>query len=810
MRYKSLFVIALFVSLIAVVIAGVAPRSASALSGSEFVAGRIIDDSIFFNSAAMPVTDIQSFLNAKVPTCDTNGTQPYGGTTRAAYGTSQGYPPPYTCLKDYRQDTVAKSAEAGLCNGYGVSNQSAAEIIYGVAQSCGISPKVLIVLLQKEQSLVTDDWPWSIQYRSATGYGCPDTAPCDTQYYGFFNQVYAAARGYKYYAQHPTEFNYRAGRDNFILFNPNSACGGSTVFIQNQATANLYIYTPYQPNQAALDNLYGSGDGCSAYGNRNFWRLYRDWFGNTTGPGYEFVSSIGPTAQILPNDVINVNVVIRNRSGTTWYSDGNVPSGQHPLRLSMLGYQNTPFANPSDPAWLGTSNQIKMKETSVADGQTATFEFTLRGPLQQIASTDIKFTPVLDGVGFYPSIGMAWSSSTPQPDYSYQVISTSGLTGSLPTNYSRAVSINIKNTGNVVWFNETSRPAGAAPVRLATVNPYYHASVFYDSSSWIANNQIVSSTSKVTPGYAATFNFNLKTPASSGDYADDLGLVLDGRTFFPNNPPIHLSVRVADYDFSVISTDIPSSMQAGQKYTATITLKNTGYATWYADGNTPPNTYPIRLMTSGYQKHPFADTSDPAWLGTTSQIKMTTLSVNAGENAEFKFNIIAPYDSSGYTTNLRLVLDGVSIFSGAIQKSTSIPSKQFSYDAITGTINPPLTMQSGQTFSARLVVRNQTNFVWYNEGNRPSNARGGTVRMVMTNPFYRNSPFADITDPAWLGTRNQVQMITAIVNPGESGVFDFTWKAPTTKGTYHERFALVLDGYSLFPDIGMEFATTVQ
>jgi len=51
--------------------------------------------------------------------------------------------------------------------------------------------------------------------------------------------------------------------------------------MQNAATAALYNYTPYQPNKAALDNLYGSGNSCSAYGNRNFWRMYNDWFGPT-------------------------------------------------------------------------------------------------------------------------------------------------------------------------------------------------------------------------------------------------------------------------------------------------------------------------------------------------------------------------------------------------------------------------------------------------------------------------------------------------------------------------------------------------
>lgn len=262
-----------------IVFGGLTTNQLYALSGNEFQAGRIIDDFVFFNSNSMSPDSIQQFLNIKVPVCDINGAQPYSGTTRAAYGTSRGYPPPYTCLKDYTVSTVSKPAEVGLCNGYGVTNQSAAQIIYGVAQSCGISPRVLIVLLQKEQSLITDDWPWSIQYRSATGYGCPDTAPCDSEYYGYFNQVYSAARQFKNYSKNSTNFNYRANRNSYILYNPDSNCGGSNVLIQNQATAGLYNYTPYQPNNAALNNLYGTGDSCSSYGNRNFWRIYNDWFG---------------------------------------------------------------------------------------------------------------------------------------------------------------------------------------------------------------------------------------------------------------------------------------------------------------------------------------------------------------------------------------------------------------------------------------------------------------------------------------------------------------------------------------------------
>lgn len=257
-------------------------QETNALSGNQFKPGRIMDDAIFFSPAGMSSAQIQHFLNSKVPACDTNGDKPYAGTTRRAYAASKGVSTPFICLKSYTQNTPERPAESGLCNYMSPkSNQTAAQIIYDVANSCNVNPKVLLVLLQKEQSLVTDDWPWPVQYEKATGFACPDTAPCDPSYAGFFYQVHSAARQFKRYSVDSHLFNYRAKRNNNILWHPNAACGSSTVYIENQATAGLYNYTPYRPNQAALNNLYGTGDGCSSYGNRNFWRMYNDWFGST-------------------------------------------------------------------------------------------------------------------------------------------------------------------------------------------------------------------------------------------------------------------------------------------------------------------------------------------------------------------------------------------------------------------------------------------------------------------------------------------------------------------------------------------------
>lgn len=278
----------------------------------------------------MNTATIQAFLNAKVPVCDTN------------HAPGGGFSAPFICLKDFRQDTPARDVSPGLCNGFGAGNKSAAQIIFEVAQSCGVNPQVLIVLLQKEQGLVTDTWPWPTQYRSATGYGCPDGSPCDAEFYGFFNQVYSAAKQYKRYAMNPNNYNYRAGFNNNIPWHPNGACGTSNVFIDNKATAGLYNYTPYRPNDAALNNLYSTGDGCSSYGNRNFWRYFNDWFGTTFGT--VLIKGSGPT------------VFVRGSNSSVAYG---IPSGEI-MRNYRLG--GIPVTGVSD-SYLSTLNTSSMLTT---------------------------------------------------------------------------------------------------------------------------------------------------------------------------------------------------------------------------------------------------------------------------------------------------------------------------------------------------------------------------------------------------------------------------------------------------------------
>lgn len=238
------------------------PAPAQAVTGSEFDPGYIISDESFYNGAAMSESEIQSFLERQVGSCAN-----------------------WNCLARYTENTPTRTWSFGTCSTYnGAAAESAARIIFKVQQACNLSAKVILVTLQKEQSLVTNPAPSDAVMRKAMGYGCPDTATCDSTYYGFFNQVFAAGRQLTWYTNPAGSFtSIRVGEVNAIRYHPDAACGAKNVLVRNKATAALYYYTPYTPNAAALANLRGTGDGCSAYGNRNFWVFFNDWFGSPTG-----------------------------------------------------------------------------------------------------------------------------------------------------------------------------------------------------------------------------------------------------------------------------------------------------------------------------------------------------------------------------------------------------------------------------------------------------------------------------------------------------------------------------------------------
>ncbi|MDD3285768.1 MAG: hypothetical protein PHG95_04030 [Patescibacteria group bacterium] len=191
-----------------------------------------------------------------------------------------------TQIQNFLQNKNSYLANYSTTNAHG-TQKSAAEIIYDAANNnydCSgitlsdspteaekqlkcrkittINPKFLLVLLQKESSLIEDPSPSQSRLDWATGYGCPDNWACNPYYKGFGKQINSASLQFLAYMKEPQNYGYKAGQ-TYTFSNPYGTISNEamTVTPANQATAALYNYTPHVFN-----------------GNYNVYKLYQRYF----------------------------------------------------------------------------------------------------------------------------------------------------------------------------------------------------------------------------------------------------------------------------------------------------------------------------------------------------------------------------------------------------------------------------------------------------------------------------------------------------------------------------------------------------
>lgn len=231
----------------------------------DFDPGNIISDFVFLNKDSMTLPQIESFIKYKGKDC-VEGEMP--------------------CLKDFKgKIPYTPVSDKNICSEIPeLTKVSAAEMIYIVSQACGINPQVLLVTIQKEQGLVEGTKPTNYMYRAAMGHNCPDSnmSTCGSVSGGFWNQLRDGAEQKLWYGNPNSQFTYLPVGEKITRgYHPNESCGSLTFVLKNRATASLYYYTPYVPNDAALSNMAGLGNDCSSYGNRNFFRMFNEWFGDS-------------------------------------------------------------------------------------------------------------------------------------------------------------------------------------------------------------------------------------------------------------------------------------------------------------------------------------------------------------------------------------------------------------------------------------------------------------------------------------------------------------------------------------------------
>jgi hypothetical protein len=179
--------------------------------------------------------------------------------------------------------------------------RTAAELIYDASTSAGLNPQVVLVTLEKEQTLIDGTFSTDQSLQRALdhglGFGCPDEGGCSDVFLGFYFQLFGNfdSGGNRYIGMPMSlirSFNYevggiRVGRgplvdasnttfggvrvrtaikgDTITLDNtqgpPNNAQPTQVVTLTNFATTALYRYTPHVYN-----------------GNYNFYKFFSAWF----------------------------------------------------------------------------------------------------------------------------------------------------------------------------------------------------------------------------------------------------------------------------------------------------------------------------------------------------------------------------------------------------------------------------------------------------------------------------------------------------------------------------------------------------
>lgn len=231
-----------------------------------FSANTLITDAVMFDATAMTRAEVDAFLDEKGSRC-TDGTD--------------GAP----CLKNLRASTPKRAATKYCAAIPAATHATVGRVITDVARACDVNPQVILVMLQKEQGLITTRNATPKKLREALGFRCEDFADCDPAYAGIVHQIYHGAMRLQEYGDPARGYRYQAGGTYDVQYSPYTFCGYGTVTIANRATAALYNYTPFTPTQATLDAGAAAvpDDVCASYGNRNFFRNFTLWFGSPTG-----------------------------------------------------------------------------------------------------------------------------------------------------------------------------------------------------------------------------------------------------------------------------------------------------------------------------------------------------------------------------------------------------------------------------------------------------------------------------------------------------------------------------------------------
>lgn len=706
----------------------------------DFNKNNIISDFQMFDYNSMTQSQIQQFLQSK-------------NSYLANYYTD-GWP--ISC------DTHTGS-ESSNCQT--MTQMSASEIIYSAAQRYRVNPKYILIMLQKEQSLVQNQNPTQKALDAATGFKCYDGKPCDPKYLGFGRQVDNAAGIMRFYYDNASIYGFIKGAGVPITID------GEILTPVNQATANLYTYTPH------------------LFGNYNFWRIWQRYFGDPLSSSRESLASISTEymlqligssdSEVLAKEGETVSYWAEylNIGTQVWTNDDlkklYLIDTKYKTKIPIISTNSTFTADDA------TRSDIKVysQRTSVAPGQVLRITVTENSSTEKI--TPHSYMLVYDGRGWFAGSDINFNVKT---QFNYEGVYQEGVPSVMELLKKYTMRIKYKNTGLSTWSKTN--------IKMKYISP--------DGKE----NSVSMVQASVAPGKIAEFII-LDTPKSVGtrSYQFSLYKQVDRTKMnkFPSGDYKANTNVTVKLGAQLISHDIPASMKPGETKTITLKFKNAGTDKW--DKN---------LVLRAYDKiSPFTKSifKSSDWESTYA-IETVKGAINSGGEYVFTFNIKAPTRIGKYPLYLQLewgnkyqeiIIDDVMSkkFIIDVKKESTITQLDTTKTKLAQgiSIDIPSSMMPGEVKTVTLILKNSGTAIW------DSNY---VLRAYKSISPYSGSNFYD---SSWLSVM-AIEKVRTSVLPNSKYSFTFKTKAPTTPGIY--KLYLQLEYGSKYEEIAIDGEKTKE
>ena len=211
-------------------------------------------------------------------------------------------------------------------------------------------------------------------------------------------------------------------------------------------------------------------------------------------------------------------------------------------------------------------------------------------------------------------------------------------------------------------------------------------------------------------------------------------------------------------DAAFISQTVPVEVVAGQPYTVTVKMQNTGSTTW-----TPGESYFLGSQNSE---------NNSTW-GFGRVVLPGAVAPN--QEVVFTFQVTAPATPAVYHFQWRMLRENVTWFGQYTPDTLVIVSSNAAY--VTQTV--PTVMQAGQTYPVSVTMTNTGPATWTSQELYSLGAR---------NP----------QDNGIWGANSGRTNLPAPVAPNQTVTFNFNVTAPATPGSYNFQRQMVKDGLSWF------------